>query len=337
MPPESIFRTFEPYQSAFLARALAFSRTLNTRNLEAHWYITWNHHLMTVVGGLTHFLVAPQYPLWCVAAEHPSDEEPGEDDDEDKGENMSVDDDADDSAADEHVVEPPMEPLEFDDYDEWDGTGPGDLSTDSDGTVAQPKATTQITDFAIVQVTNSPNTDTSSHSSSLGKIFTALIGRLNISADMKAVLGSRRADMPLQNQFPRVLVEIKRFPHRNYVGEQFMQALRVLLTEARTQLLRQAAVLFCMEEAQATAVVLIAAAGPYYITANIRRKKTAPSLHSATIRNAIEGKKLGPLLEALITPTWTVPMYLGSTPSNQRLATLRKNLRQWDTFEKNIL
>jgi hypothetical protein len=57
---------FAAFLRLFLPRTLAFSCTLNTRNIESYWYPIWNYTLVSLVGNMSDLIVAPQYTLWCV-------------------------------------------------------------------------------------------------------------------------------------------------------------------------------------------------------------------------------------------------------------------------------
>ncbi|KAJ7673125.1 hypothetical protein DFH06DRAFT_1174542 [Mycena polygramma] len=339
MPPTGlvpqIFATYLLYVCAFFARTLAFSRTFNTRNLEAYWYIVWNHTLIALVDGLPNHLVAPQYHIWCVEAEHPTDEEPGNDAEEDQVEDMANDESEDVEREDAPLPARARTSIELADIAEYDEAA--DRSSDSLGTIAQGKATTQITDFAIVEVITPLGTDTSLRST-LGQVFTALVqGQgLGLPTPMKNFLATRRVRMALAMQSPRVLVEIKRSTHRNAVGEAFAKGLNVLLSEAQIQLLEQAAVLFCMEEATAEVVILIAAAGPWYTTAHVRR---GSEIDLEALQEAIDDKKVGVMAMLSVVPVkprWTKPRYLGTTLSNQRLLTVRRHLEGWNAFAETV-
>ncbi|KAJ7140239.1 hypothetical protein C8R43DRAFT_954961 [Mycena crocata] len=344
MPPRLLFDHFGAYQRTFLARSLAFSRTLNTRNIEAYWYIIWNHILLALVSGLPHLLVAPQYHLWCVddGTDTGNVEElaPAGDEDEilDVGPIVGTDDDG---TVNEDWKEPesgfdlftfnkeppkPAEP-EYDWYSEEDPS--------LNPTLAQSKATSQIADFAIVQVVPRPGTDVST-SSPLGRVFDALTkGTKALTALMKDLLRSRAAKLPVAQQLPRVLVEIKRYIPRQAVpdSELFKSRLSRKLTEAQEQLLHQAAILFCMPEASADVVILVAAAGPYYTTAHVRRKR---KVRAGFVHAALESKDMESLKETLIAPRWTKPLYLGTEASNARLAKLKTRIANWGAFEKEV-
>ncbi|KAJ7117728.1 hypothetical protein C8R44DRAFT_791342 [Mycena epipterygia] len=343
-----LFQHFFDYQRVFLARTLAFSRDLNSRNLEGYWYIIWNHTLIALVDGLPHLLVAPQYPLWCVV--EPDAEEPEPPAIENDGEAtllaVEVAGSDDDEAIDEAWEEPSAEPFSLEALDlgpaveedpevelEADLNPLADQSwTGSVATIAQSRATSQITDFAIVEVT--PRADPSL-SSTLGKVFAALCSGMKFLPEMTTLLRTRRADSPVDKQLPRVLVEIKRYIHRNVPeGLLFNVRLNKKLYEAQAQLMRQAAILFCMSEATARVVVLVAAVGPYYTTAQVRRKK---KVNEQFVKDAVENKDMDALRDTLVTPRWTKPRYLGTQGSDTRLREIRSRLEKWEEFEKTVL
>ncbi|KAJ7864966.1 hypothetical protein B0H14DRAFT_3133522 [Mycena olivaceomarginata] len=212
-------------------------------------------------GVSAHLLVAPQYHLWCV---HPEDEAP---EDEEEG---SEDEDIDDAHASDDVED--NEEL-LGGIDEERSQSPSTLAGLVDP-VPQSRATSQITDFAILEITLPNNTDASPESSNLGGIFTALSRGSALSSDQRDVLSSRRAGLPVDQHLPRVLVENKRFLSRQVVENNFFkQRLAARLREAQAQLLRQAAIAFFMPAPSVRALILIATCGPYYVTSPIRRKK----------------------------------------------------------------
>ncbi|KAJ7149030.1 hypothetical protein C8R43DRAFT_1128793 [Mycena crocata] len=333
-----LFDAFAALQRIFLVRSLAFSRALNSRNLEAYWYIVWNH---TLVEGMSHLLVAPQYHLWCVNDDPENDPEPGTVEGE---ENILAPDHQDaelenDAPVDEDWAEPAPATFSFadseleslqgssdessDDSDE-EGVLPGDLSGVSGITLAQSRATSQVTDFAVIEVATPPGTDTSL-SSKIGGVFQRLSQRLKLTSEMATIVRSHRASLPIDIQCPRILVEIKRYIHRSLAPHDpfFKTRLDRKLHEAQKQLIRQAVILFSMPEATSRVVILVAAAGPYYTTAQIRRKKNVTSEH---IAKAIQSKDMNALRRTLMTPRWTTPLYLGTEASNARLMQMRTRL-----------
>ncbi|KAJ6514941.1 hypothetical protein C8R47DRAFT_1089126 [Mycena vitilis] len=338
-----IFATFCLYQRAFFAKSLAFSRKLNTRNLESYWYIVWNHTLIALVEGLPRFLIAPQYFIWCVEAEIEVPVEPeGNDDDEDVAQDVGDDADSDplhlatdpdeleDSEEDLDAPSTDNDPPDDDENFYWEGDN--DKSSNSHRTITQPHATSQIADFAIVEVDTPLRTDTSIVTSALGAVFTALSQKAALVSPMKHLLSSRRTGLPIQTQTIRVLVEIKRFTHRHTVGTQFEGGLTYLLVEAQTQALKQAAVLFCMKETDAKVVLLIAAAGPYYTMAYVRRKHR---FSAKKLQAAIDDKDVQKMVDLSVKQPgkWMTPLYLGSPASNKRLVKVRSRLDDWAAFE----
>ncbi|KAG1820676.1 hypothetical protein EV424DRAFT_1347059 [Suillus variegatus] len=132
---------------AILATSLAFSRTLNSRNLEFLWYPLWNQILYELVADIPNLVLTPQFPVWFV----PDDDDGDGDDDEDEN-------DGDD--PEEIILQPPEEqptkeaPENQDnpneDDDEATGAAAGDISFAS--TVPQKDAEEVIVDFVILHL-----------------------------------------------------------------------------------------------------------------------------------------------------------------------------------------
>ncbi|KAJ7180847.1 hypothetical protein C8R46DRAFT_594323 [Mycena filopes] len=346
-----LFNLFELYQKFFLARSLAFARPLNSRNVEAYWYIAWNHTLFALVSGVSLHLVAPQYLLWCVYDAPPEEAEPREAPGE--LDILAPDDETLEETGDEDeppiVEEPWVEPplagvltldqnpvvLDSDESDD-DGELAFDTSIDSTATVAQRNAPSQITDFAIVAVLPAAGTDTS-ETSALGQAFTALSRGIKLLSPLSKVLRSRRAELSIANQMPRILVEVKRYIHRNISPENsdiFDAEIQTHMIQAQRQLMRQAAVLFSMPDASAQVVILVAAVGPYYSTTAMRRKK---NVRPEFIAEALRLKDMSSLWQTLVAPRWDKPVCLGTQASDKRLLKIRSRLNNWEKFEEKIL
>ncbi|KAJ7091525.1 hypothetical protein B0H15DRAFT_1021534 [Mycena belliarum] len=330
---------FAAFLRIFLTRTFAYSRTLNTRNIESYWYPLWNHTLLTLVGNIPHLCVAPQYTLWCVPDDLIDDPEPPPQGD---GEERALAPaDGEDEVAGDHFeavmddnwAAPPEAPeLEEDEEDEYNPLA--DLSMDSTRSVKVSKkyATTQITDFAVVHLATETGTDTSL-TSAIGRIFTALLAG-SIISEAAAVLRSRRAELPIGQQMPRILVEIKRYIHRHYLpGEKFNATMQLSMRDAQVQLGRQATALFYMPEATAKTVILVAAVGPYYSTAYIRRKKR---VDPAFVKEKLNERSLRDLVSTVTTPRWSSVRYLGTESSNRHLEKIQGHLRNWAEFEERV-
>ncbi|KAJ7091536.1 hypothetical protein B0H15DRAFT_930215 [Mycena belliarum] len=328
---------FAAFLRIFLTRTLAYSRILNTRNIESYWYPLWNHTLIALVGNISNLCVAPQYTLWCVPdSDDPLDdpEQPEKPDEETTLAPADIDDvagDHIDAVIDgdwtDALEAPALAGDEENFYNEL-----ADLSMDSTSSVSQKYATTQITDFAVVHVQVTTDTDTSL-TSAIGRIFTALLSGSVIS-EASAVLRSRRAGLLIGQQSPRILVEIKRYIHRHHLpGEKFNESLRKSMYEAQEQLVRQATALFYMPEATAKAVILVAAVGPYYCTAHIRLKKR---VNLAFVDEMLTERSLIRLSSTLTTPRWSSFRYLGTESSNRHLEKIQGHLRNWDGFVERV-
>ncbi|KAJ7491882.1 hypothetical protein FB451DRAFT_1216260 [Mycena latifolia] len=351
MPFTTALDLFAAFLRIFLARTLAFSRILNTRNIECYWYPIWNHTLVALVGDMPHLLVAPQYTLWCVPPDAEEDAElppqPNEDEFPADDDGADTDDDAD---VDEEYIDPrfsepaPARSGAFDaglfiaeGGEEEDEVPLADLSISSAMSVSQKHATTQVTDFAVVHVTTPPNTLTTLRESPVGRVFAALLAGLAVGRSLTTILRTRRADLPVNAQMPRILVEIKRFIHRHFLpGKEFNRAMIRGILEARDQLVRQATAMFYMPEVskEAKVVILIAAVGPYYSTAHIRLKKKVDADIAAQL---LEKRDIVGLSRTLITPKWSAVRYLGTEGSNERLEDIKGKLENWAEFEAQAL
>ena len=210
---------------AILEKSFAFSQTCNPRNLEYHWYPTWNQVLSDLVIDVPNLIVAPQYPIWFVPQ---NDEENGDasdpeetEDDEDISDPEQIQDDGDNGGADD-----PEEMVVSDDEDHV----MADVSFAS--TLPEKGAKSAIVDFAIIHLTAVPQPK---HTT-----------RYNGWRITQANVG--------------LLVEVKKFASRSLTGAELEHAVQGRIAGARDDLINQAAHLFVQDECK-DSVMAIAAAG----------------------------------------------------------------------------
>lgn len=252
-------------------RSYALSRTFNTRNLEYYWYPTWNQSLYELIGDEPQLFVFPQYPLWFSSAlvtdpEGPADIS-GDEAFEDEVEGSSEDGrflgtgveslpavETDTSAKsrveewqrqqaseeDKWAVDLPylFQGGDRDDDDELDATHIHNITLSSAATVPRPKAILRLADYAIVHVT----------------------------VDEDPQLPARYEGYRIVEERVPIIVEEKRYVDRSLEGDEHDVDLFYRLDEAKVALDIQAALLFRTHHS-ATVVTAIAAAGPFWSTA----------------------------------------------------------------------
>ncbi|KAJ7152228.1 hypothetical protein C8R43DRAFT_1127307 [Mycena crocata] len=342
-----VFRLFEhfyDFQRGFYAQSLAYSRTLNSRNLECYWYPLWDHSLNLLIRGNSRLLVAPQYHLWCVKDEDEEKEPP-------PGANeaaLSVvlddeevdDDDVTKDFEDLDWVKPKTLPSDLAGFVDADDEEPGDDSFDLAGetsgiTVAQSKTLSQIADFAIIEVVPFFQPAATAPTTTLKKIFDdyVALGK-KVAGKMLALIRSRHGEAPIGKQLPRILIENKRYFHRSITNpKEIKERLGVKMLEAQGQASLQAAVLFCMPEAEADVVILIAAVGPYYTTAQVKRRR---NIEAGFVQKAIKQKDITALKGTLVISPWTASVHVGTPASDKRFTQMKKKLGDWATFSKGV-
>ncbi|KAG1872405.1 hypothetical protein DFJ58DRAFT_910696 [Suillus subalutaceus] len=82
--------------------SLAFSRTLNPRNVEFLWYPLWDQTLSDLVADVSNLIVAPQFPVWFVPVDDPEGENDGDDPEEILVQPFEKEDSDSESAASEN-------------------------------------------------------------------------------------------------------------------------------------------------------------------------------------------------------------------------------------------
>ncbi|KAG1795594.1 hypothetical protein EV424DRAFT_1446701 [Suillus variegatus] len=248
IPPAARNNAVVQYK-AILATSLAFSRTLNSRNVEYLWYPLWNQILYELVADIPNLVLAPQFPVWFVP-----------DDDED-------DEDENDGDDPEEIIQPPEEQPtkeapenqnnqnEHED-DEAAEAAAGDISFAS--TVPQKNAEGVIVDFVILH--------------------------LKAVAQPQPELKTRYGGWRITAASVGVLIEVKRFVSRSLAGENQTTEILSRIMEACSDLIDQAACVF-LRNPNTDSVLAIATAGPYWRGATIRPINVRKAMHRISAKD----------------------------------------------------
>ncbi|OJA13685.1 hypothetical protein AZE42_05531 [Rhizopogon vesiculosus] len=289
---------------AMLQRSFAFSRTVNPRNLEFHWYPLWHQTLSDLVADVPNLIVAPQYPVWFVPQddeEHEdgsNDQQDNKDDDEDDEDNNNKDDDDDDDDDDDEGANDDEE----DDEDEDDDVG--ELAEVSFAlTVPEKDAKGVLVDFAIINVSGQPHEGEESRYGGW-RITGANIG---------------------------LLVEVKRFVRRNLEGEELDDALAARISEAHDDVVKQAAYIF-LHDPNKDSVLAIAAAGLWWCTTKINRDDVKAMMHRFAEKDPTyqddDDDEIG-----FVELEWSSLLRLDVAGSSDRLRTIYNNLKEIGVME----
>lgn len=296
---------------AALAVATAYSTTTNPRNLEHYWYACWDGICNDLTADIPNALVCPQFPLWF---------KPEESDNEDQDDHdINLDEDIDappqhthetesaipdtSSSASERITqsqEPPNLPspvIEFPDLpDELDEIA-------SARTITVPKAKSRVPDFAViiqeVMVRSVPRAFAygghfKTHRTKIGAIF-----------EIKACTSRSSYNDP----------------ERDYI-------VTTALDSAKADVLGQAARLFLNYPDQ-TSVICVAAAGPDWTRADVKRVHVAHmirQLERADPTFVPDGDGDGGLRPSP-PPRWREPVQLGQPRSLFLFAGIHTALR----------
>ncbi|KAG1885033.1 hypothetical protein F4604DRAFT_1729131 [Suillus subluteus] len=228
-----------------LETSLAFSRTLNPRNVEFLWYPLWDQTLSDLVADVSNLIVAPQFPVWFVPVDDPEGENDGDDPEEILVHPFEREDSDSESAASENQ----------DDHEQF-GIGAGDISFTS--TVPEKDAASVIVDFVILHVT--------------------------AVAQPQPVLKARYGGWRITAASVGLLVEVKRFCSRSLAGDELEAEILSRVVEASADLVNQAAHVF-LQDPNRDSVLALAAAGPYWRSAKIHRTEVYGTMHNLATKD----------------------------------------------------
>jgi len=316
IPPAARNNAVMQYK-AILATSLAFSRTLNSRNLEFLWYPLWNQILYELVADIPNLVLAPQFPVWFV----PDDDDGDGDDDEDEN-------DGDD--PEEIILQPPEEqptkeaPENQDnpneDDDEAAGAAAGDISFAS--TVPQKNAEGVIVDFVILH--------------------------LKAVAQPQPELKTRYGGWRITAASVGVLIEVKRFVSRSLAGENQTTEILSRIMEACSDLIDQAACVF-LRNPNTDSVLAIATAGictlpsiygtchDYHITGPYWRGATIRPINVRKAMHRISAKDLSYQAPGEQSPDknihWNDILRVDHPRSRDRLQTIYRSLKKMGVMD----
>ncbi|KAI0054397.1 hypothetical protein BV25DRAFT_1922718 [Artomyces pyxidatus] len=288
MPPRHDPTVYIPGITAFthfvakLARSLAFSRTVNPRNLEHYWYPLWCRLLVDLVHDTPNLLVYPQFPLWIV--DHPHEaQEPEQDFDGDEVLSPSAQDLEQDESREQRAEE------EFNARDERavrgrkaketrktssihseQGHGDDGSSEEEVGELVDtvdhedeggppPTAERRGSDAQSGNSLPAPNTK--------GRVADFAI--VHVEAAPSNVHPARYGGWRISKESVPLLVEIKRGPSRHLKGAPLEEAPAANMLTAKQAVLTQATFAF-LSHTELQSIKAIAAAGPYWSSATIR-------------------------------------------------------------------
>ncbi|OCH88178.1 hypothetical protein OBBRIDRAFT_108752 [Obba rivulosa] len=301
MPTPKLSGLFETLYGikGILARSLGFSRTHNPRNLEFLWYPLWAHVLAQLFLEVDTIFIAPQFPVWLSPSRKQDEDEEGELDGEDWEADMAAIDAEEDEEEEDAGDPPAINPQDCDDEDV-----PAISSASSNPTVAEPEATSQIIDTAVISI----DAETVLHE--------------QVTEQQKIRYGGLRVDavaVPL-------IVENKDFVHRHYSGEELRQAIVAKVADMSIQMRMQAAYILCRYPVMEY-VYAIAAVGPYWCSTRMVRKVklTVEQLHQIRMGES-ELPEFEMVQDTVKMSKWSVPLLLGTDASTARLNRLKQKV-----------
>ncbi|KAI0057920.1 hypothetical protein BV25DRAFT_1339522 [Artomyces pyxidatus] len=332
--------------AAILAKSFAFSRTINPRNLEHHWYPLWSRFLNDLVSDIPNLLVFPQYPIWVVAENvaEPESHIEGDDLEPPSAEQRQADkktrakllrgareaaykrakEEKDRKKEQESQEQAAKRKARFEnrqktrekDEEERKGGTPNapspDAPTASTSKASDPTAVGLFSDGASAQTIPTPY--------ARGRYADFAI--VSVKAAAHAENPERYDGWRVLEDHVPLLVEVKRSPSRDAQGLQFRMGLDVALSEASSAVLIQAAYLFASRP-QLAMVVAIAAAGPYWMSAVILREHEFTDDELNIMMHDMEYR---PEEELVGKPIWSQPLKLYTPESDEAMEDIRNEV-----------
>lgn len=215
-----------------------------------------------------------------------------------------IDDNEDENDGDdpEEIVQPPEGP-DQDEDDEAVGVGAGNISFAS--TIPEKKAEQVVVDFVILN--------------------------LMAVAQPQPELKTRYGGWRITAASVGLLVEVKRFVSRSLTGQNQTAEILLRILEACSDLIEQAAHVF-IQDPTANSVLAIAAAGPYWRSAVIRRTNVYRTMHRLSAKDP-NYQAPGEQRPADPQPKWNNILRVDLPRSRDRLQTIYRSLKKMGVLD----